>query len=96
MGLPLRGLKSYNYDKRSIAQLIIDRSGPKIIKLKLETRLKSQASDCLKWRLVAISAKQMLYILVLYIISSNLLLSLLHFGTCRQLLEPLMWMLYKN
>jgi hypothetical protein len=31
-------------------------------KLKLEARIKSQASDWLKWRLVAISANQMLEI----------------------------------
>jgi hypothetical protein len=37
--------------------------GPKIIKLKLETNLKSQTSDWLKWRLVAILANQMLEIL---------------------------------
>jgi hypothetical protein len=34
------------------------RPGPKIIKLKLETRLKSQTSNWLKWRPVAISAAQ--------------------------------------
>jgi hypothetical protein len=43
-------------------------SGPKIIKLKLETRLKSQASDWLKWQPVAnsaaISPNYMLYIWV--------------------------------
>jgi hypothetical protein len=32
---------------------LIKKPGPKIIKLKLETRLKSQASDWLKWRLVS-------------------------------------------
>jgi hypothetical protein len=36
------------------------KSGPKIIKLKLETNLKSQALDWLKWWPVAISANQML------------------------------------
>jgi hypothetical protein len=36
--------------------------GPKIIKLKLETSLKYQAFDWLKWRLVAISVNQMLEI----------------------------------
>jgi hypothetical protein len=33
---------------------------PKIIKLKLETSLKSQALDWLKWRLLAILVNQML------------------------------------
>jgi hypothetical protein len=33
---------------------------PKIIQRNLKTSLKSQASDWLKWRLVAISANQML------------------------------------
>jgi hypothetical protein len=36
--------------------------GPKIIKLNQETSLKSEASDWLKWGLVAISANQMLEI----------------------------------
>jgi hypothetical protein len=38
------------------------KTGPKIIKLKMETSLKSQESDWLKWQLVAISANQMLEI----------------------------------
>jgi hypothetical protein len=37
-------------------------AGLKVIKLSLETSLKSQAFDWLKWRLVAISANQMLEI----------------------------------
>jgi hypothetical protein len=35
---------------------------PKVIKLSMETSLKSQPSDWLKWRPVAISANQMLEI----------------------------------
>jgi hypothetical protein len=34
-------------------------SGLKVIKVSLESSLKSQASDWLKWRLVTISANQM-------------------------------------
>jgi hypothetical protein len=36
--------------------------GPKILQLRLETSLKAQASDWLKWRPVAISANQLLEI----------------------------------
>jgi hypothetical protein len=36
--------------------------GLKVIKLRLETSLKSQASDLLKWRTVAILTNQMLEI----------------------------------
>jgi hypothetical protein len=35
---------------------------PEVIKLNMETSLKSQASDWLKWQPVAISANQMLEI----------------------------------
>jgi hypothetical protein len=46
------------YDKETS----IPKTCPKIIKLRMETSLKSHGSDWLKWRLVSISANQMLEI----------------------------------
>jgi hypothetical protein len=44
----INGVKCVSDNCLDIGSLHI--SGPKIIKLRLETRLKSQASDWLKWR----------------------------------------------
>jgi hypothetical protein len=46
----------------TVLSIAYQHPGLKVIKLRLQTSLKSQASDWLKWRLVAISANQMLEI----------------------------------